>query len=106
MAKYLVRASYSTDGVRGLLSEGGTSRRDAVKAAIESAGGTLDTFLYSFGEGDLYVIADMPDQESMAALALNVAAAGALRPQTTVLLTPEQVDEAVKKDISYRAPGA
>ena len=54
----------------------------------------------------MYVIADMPDQESMAALALNVAAAGALRPQTTVLLTPEQGDEAVKKNVSYRAPGA
>lgn len=106
MPKFMVRASYSAEGLRGLVREGGSARRDAVQAAVESAGGTMETFLYGFGEGDLYVIVDVPDQESMAAIALTIGASGALSPQTIALLTPDQVDAAVRKNVSYRPPGA
>lgn len=106
MPKFLIRATYSIEGMRGLQKEGGTSRRDAVKAAVESAGGTMETFLYAFGDTDLYVIVDMPDRESMTALAITIGASGALTPQTTPLLTPEQVDDAVKRSVNYRAPGS
>ena len=106
MPKFMVRASYSTDGLKGLVREGGTSRRDAVKAAVESVGGTLETFLYGFGEGDLYVIVDVPDEETMTAISLTIGASGALYPHTIALLTPEQVDAAVKKNVNYRPPGA
>ena len=106
MPKFLIRAEYSSEGMKGLKEEGGTSRRDAVKAAVESAGGTMETFLYAFGETDLYVIVDMPDRESMTALAITIGATGALSPQTIPLLTPEQVDDAVKRSVNYRPPGA
>ena len=106
MPKFLIRAAYSAEGMKGLKEEGGTSRRDAVKAAVESAGGTMETFLYAFGETDLYVIVDMPDRESMTALAITIGATGALSPQTIPLLTPEQVDDAVKRSVNYRPPGA
>ena len=106
MPKFMVRASYSTEGLKGLVREGGTSRRDAVKAAVESAGGTMETFLFGFGEGDLYLIVDVPDQETMTAIALTIGASGALSPHTIALLTPEQVDAAVKKNVNYRPPGA
>ena len=106
MPKFLIRAAYSVEGMRGLQKEGGTSRREAVKAAVESAGGTMDTFLYAFGETDLYVIVDMPDRESMTALAITIGASGALSPQTIPLLTPEQVDDAVSRGVTYRPPGA
>ena len=105
MPKFLIRASYSVQGMQGLQTEGGTSRREAVKAAVESAGGTMETFLYAFGETDLYVIVDMPDRESMTALAIAIGASGALSPQTIPLLTPEQVDEAVGRNVNYRPPG-
>ena len=105
MPKFLIRAAYSVEGMKGLQKEGGTSRREAVKAAVESAGGTMDTFLYAFGESDLYVIVDMPDRESMTALAITIGASGALAPQTIPLLTPEQVDEAVGRSVNYRPPG-
>ncbi|HEC35597.1 MAG TPA: GYD domain-containing protein, partial [Anaerolineae bacterium] len=72
---------------------------------VESVGGKVEAFYYAFGETDLFVIADLPDNESMTAVALLVAASGAIRIKTTVLITPEEVDEAVKKAPSYRPPG-
>jgi len=91
--------------VKGLLREGGTSRRAVVERLVESVGGKVEAFYYAFGETDLFVIADLPDNESMTAVALLVAASGAIRIKTTVLITPEEVDEAVKKAPSYRPPG-
>jgi len=105
MPKYLVQANYVGEGVKGLLKEGGTSRRAAAEKLIKSLGGTMEAFYYAFGETDAYIIADLPDNASMAAIALTVSASGAVTVKTTVLMTPEQVDEATKKTPSYRPPG-
>jgi len=105
MPKYLLQANYVGDGMKGLLKEGGTSRRAAAEKAIQSLGGTLEAFYYAFGETDAYVILDVPDNASMTAIALTVSASGAVAVKTTVLLTPEEVDESVKKTPSYRPPG-
>ena len=105
MPKYLVQANYVGEGVKGLLKEGGSSRRAAVEKLIKSGGGKLETFYYAFGETDLYVIADMPDNASMAAVALMVAASGVINLKTTVLMTPEELDNAAKKTPIYRPPG-
>jgi uncharacterized protein with GYD domain len=105
MPKYLVQANYVGEGIKGLLKEGGSSRRAAVEKLIKSGGGKLETYYYAFGETDLYVIADMPDNASMAAVALTVAASGVINLKTTVLMTPEDLDNAAKKTPIYRAPG-
>jgi uncharacterized protein with GYD domain len=105
MPRYLIQANYVGDGVKGLLKEGGTSRRAATEKAIKSLGGTLEAFYYAFGETDAYAIVDVPDNASMAAIALTAGASGAIAVKTTVLLTPEEVDEAVKKAPSSRPPG-
>ena len=105
MAKYLVRANLTADGLKGTLQEGGTARRDAVKKAIESLGGTLESFYYAFGQQDIVGVADMPDNVSAATFALMVTAAGGAAVSTKVLLTPEEIDEAAKKTGSYRPPG-
>ena len=105
MPKYLAQCNYVGEGVKGLLKEGGTSRRAVVDKLVESVGGTVEAFYYAFGETDLYVIADLPDNVSMTAVALLVTASGAIDIKTTVLITPEEVDEAVKKTPSYRPPG-
>jgi uncharacterized protein with GYD domain len=105
MPKYLAQCKYVGEGVKGLLKEGGSSRRAAVEKLVESVGGTVEAFYYAFGETDLYVIADLPDNTTMTTLALLVAASGAIDIKTTVLITPEEVDEAVKKTPSYRPPG-
>ena len=105
MAKYLVSASYTADGVRGVLKEGGNARRQAVKSLIEGLGGTLEAFYFAFGDTDVYAIVDLPDSASAAAASLAVSATGATRSQITVLLTPDEVDDATGKTTAYRAPG-
>jgi uncharacterized protein with GYD domain len=105
MAKYLFQASYTDAGLKGLLKEGGTSRRAAVEKAVKGLGGTLKAFYYAFGYADVYAIADLPDNVTAAAFALAVNVAGTAKVQTTVLMTPEEVDQAIKKSIDYRPPG-
>ncbi len=105
MAKYLYRTSYTQDGVAGLIREGGTGRRDALRQTVEGLGGTLDGFYYAFGDDDLLLIADLPDEEAAAALSLFVSAAGALTVSCTVLMEPETIDAAVSKTVAYRKPG-
>jgi uncharacterized protein with GYD domain len=106
MPKFLIKASYTTDGVRGLLKEGGTGRRAAVVKLIEGLGGKVESFYYAYGENDAYVISDLPDATSGIALSLAVNASGAVRLSTIPLITPEEIDAACKKSVGYRAPGA
>lgn len=102
----LWQASYTTDGTKGLLREGGSKRRTVVQQMIEKAGGRLHALYYAFGEADVYGIAEFPDQTTAAAISLAVNASGAVRLRSTVLITPEDVDAAVKKSVAYRPPGA
>ena len=108
MGKYLFSANYTQSGLVGLLKEGGTSRRAAVTQTVEGAGGSLESLYYAFGARDVYIIADLPDDATATAPAVSLAigAAGALDVEITVLLAPEVVDEAIKKNVPYRAPGA
>ena len=106
MPKFLIEASLTTEGVKGVQSEGGSARREAVASAMESVGGRLEGFYFGFGEHDVFAICDFPDNESAVAMALAVNASGAVTTRMVVLVTPEQVDEAVKRSVQYRAPGA
>ena len=105
MSKYLVQANYVGEGLKGLLKEGGSSRRAAVEKLFGSVGGKVEVFYYAFGDTDVFIIADMPDNVTAAALSLTVNASGAVTSKVTVLLTAEEIDAAVKKTPSYRAPG-
>ena len=106
MPKYLIEASYTGEGVRGLLKEGGTGRVEAVEKAMASLGGTVESFHFAFGDRDAVVIIDCPDNVTAAGLALSVASSGAVNIKTTPLLTPEEIDRAVKVRSDYKAPGA
>ena len=106
MAKYLFEVSYTVEGARGVLKEGGSARRAVVKQLAESMGGKLETFYFAFGKNDAYVIVDGPGNVDMAAVSMAVGASGAASIKTTVLLTPEEIDEAAKKSVAYRPPGA
>lgn len=105
MPKYMVEANYTLEGVRGLIQEGGSKRRDAAKAAIKSVGGKVEAFYFAFGNPDAIVIFDAPDNVSAAAASAAINSSGAVQVRTVVLLTPEEMDEAVKKTVKYRAPG-
>jgi uncharacterized protein with GYD domain len=106
MPKYLIEASYTQDGVKGVKSAGGTSRREAVAKVAESVGGQMESFYFAFGDHDVYTVVDLPDNESAAAVALTVNASGGASVRTVVLLTPEEVDAAAKRSADYRAPGS
>jgi uncharacterized protein with GYD domain len=106
MAKYLIQAGYTAAGAKGLLKEGGTGRRKAVEKVLDSLGGSLEAMYFAYGDYDLVLIVDFPDEVSMAAASLAVKASGALDTKATVLLTVEQVDEAVRRPVTFRPPGA
>jgi|ERR1022692_2344310 uncharacterized protein with GYD domain len=106
MALYLWRVSYTTAGAEGLLAQGGTGRRASIQKALESLGGTLESFYYALGEDDAYLIAQVPDDTAAAALSMRVAAGGGARVTSVPLLTPEQMDEATKRGVSYTPPGS
>jgi len=106
MPKFMVKASYTAEGARGLLKEGGTGRRAAVQKLIESLGGKVEAFYFAYGEYDAYVITDLPDAAAGLAVSLAVNASGAVRLTTIPLITPEEIDAAGKRSVAYRAPGA
>jgi len=107
MPKYLVHGSYTLEGVKGLLREGGSKRRAQFKENIGSLGGQVESVYYAFGGDDVYAIVDLPDNVSSAAISLALNAGGGFRASIVVLLTPEEIDEAAQKAVSirYRPPG-
>ena len=100
-----MKGNYKGEGINGLMAEGGTARRDAAKAALESVGGSIESMYYAFGETDVYAICELPDDASAAAVSLLINASGAIDLSLTPLLTVEDLDEAAKKTPSYRPPG-
>ena len=106
MAKYLFHGSYTQAGIQGVLKDGGTGRRKAVDALAASVGGSVESMYWAFGKDDFYVIADLPNHAAAAALTATTGAAGAVSINTVVLLTAEDIDEAIKLHPNYRAPGA
>ena len=105
MAKYLVTGSYTSEGLKGLLKDGGSARRKAVEEAVSSMGGRLEAYYFAFGDNDVVTIIDVPDHVTAAALAIGISSTGTVGAKTTVLLTPEEIDEATKKTLSFRAAG-
>lgn len=105
MPKYLFEARYTSEGARGLVSEGGSARRAAVEKAVSGVGGRVEAFYFGFGDVDAFVIAELPDNVAASAMALAVAQSGRTSVKTVVLLTPEEVDHAAKKAVAYRPPG-
>ena len=99
------RSSYTAEGARVLSKEGGSKRRDAAEQALKSAGAKLEGFYFAFGDHDAYVLVDAPDHASIAAASIAINATGVVHSKTVVLLTPEEMDSATKKVVTYRAPG-
>src|SRR5437867_4612884 len=103
MAKYLIQANYVGEGIKGLLKEGGSSRRKVVDELMDSVGGKAESFYYAFGDTNAFVIVDVPDNVTAAAVALTVGASGAVTLKATVLMTGEEVDQDTKKSAVARS---
>src|SRR3954451_380979 len=106
MPKYLLHVNYTPDGVKGLLAKGGSARKAAAAAAAKSAGGKVESFYFAFGETDVYVVAEMPDNAAAAALAWTVSGGGGATVSTTVQLSPGKIDKAAATNVKYKPPGS
>jgi uncharacterized protein with GYD domain len=106
MGHYLIKASYTQSGIQGVLKDGGTGRRAAIDALVKSVDGTIEACYWALGDDDIIIIAELPDNIAAAAVAATVGASGAASIRTTVLLSAADVDAAVARHPSYRAPGS
>jgi uncharacterized protein with GYD domain len=105
MAKYLIQARYTSEGIKGLVNDSASGRRADVQAAVTALGGKVEAFYYAFGDDDVITILDLPNAVAAAALALTISGTGAVRIRTTPLLTVEDIDRALETQTNYRAPG-
>jgi uncharacterized protein with GYD domain len=105
MPKFLIEASYTAEGLKGLMKDRAAGRTSALKAALESVGGKLEAIYWSLGDADVYLIAEMPGTAEAASLAITASSSGLVRTKTTALLTAQELDATLGKDVSYRAPG-
>ena len=105
MPKFLIEASYTTEGLKGLQKEKAASRRAVVTKMVKDLGGKVEVFYWSFGDRDAIVVVDLPDATIASALALTVSSTGMVQTKTTTLFTAEEVDKAFRKTVKYRAPG-
>ena len=105
MPKYLISANYTSEGLAGVRAAGAKSRVDSVTTMLEAMGGRLESFYFAFGDDDVLAITDVPDDEAAAAVALAINSSGAVSVRTTKLLTPDQVDEALRRSVDYQPPG-
>lgn len=104
MPKYLVQGSYTDQGLKGLHKEGGSKRRAMVEQLASEMGGKLETFYFAFGSDDFVIILDLPSNADMAATAVVAQASGMVKSRVTVLMTPEEVDQAMKRKVDFRPP--
>ncbi|SCL59696.1 GYD domain-containing protein [Micromonospora chersina] len=105
MPAFLLRSIYTVDGISGLTRDGGSKRAEVVRKMVEEAGGRMLSMHFAFADDDTYVLCDLPDHRTAAALAMRIGAAGGLRSRVTPLLTPAEVDEATRTPTDYSAPG-
>jgi uncharacterized protein with GYD domain len=105
MPKYLISANYTSEGLAGVRAAGAKSRVDSVTTMLEAMGGRLESFYFAFGDDDVLAITDVPDDEAAAAVAMAINSSGAVSVRTTKLLTPDQVDEALRRSVDYQPPG-
>jgi uncharacterized protein with GYD domain len=105
MPHFMIRASYTQEGIVGLRREGATPRLEVVRQLVAGLGGSMEVPYWAFGETDFLTIVELPDNAAAAAAASTVAASGAASVRTTVLLTAAEVDDARGRTVAYRAPG-
>ncbi len=106
MSKYLFKANYTLEGLKGVRAKGAKSRADAIASMVNGMGGTVESFYFAFGDDDAYVVVDLPDDETAAAVAFTVSAAGGATTSTVKLLTIAQADAALGRSVDYVPPGS
>jgi uncharacterized protein with GYD domain len=97
MPRYLWQVSYTVGGLEGVLRDGCTKRRQVVQQLVEGLGGRLELFDYALGNDDAFIVAQLPSNVSAISVAMAVNAGGGATLKTSVLVTPEEIDQAASK---------
>ena len=108
MPHFLFQASYTAQGISGLISSP-EDRSTAIRSLVEGVAGRVESSYYVFGDYDAIAIVELPDNVTMAALSMAASASGAISPlKTTVLIPISEGVEAARKaaGIGYRPPGS
>ena len=106
MAKFFIQATYTPEGVQGLIKDGAKRRVDAVKALMKSAGGKVESIHWGIGADEVFMVVDLPDNTAAAGICAAVSASGYVTLSTTPILTAEELDKALTvKGLKYRGPG-
>jgi uncharacterized protein with GYD domain len=105
MPKYLYEARYTSEGAKGLAREGASGRRAAIAKTVQSAGGKLEAVYFALGDVDVYIVVELPDTISAAAISLAVNQSGFIATKTIALMSVEEMDRAAKMAVEFRPPG-
>jgi len=105
MSKFLIQASYTPQGLKGLQKDKASGRLEALSRAAQSLGGKVESMHFALGEDDVIVILDLADAAAAAALGAAVSATGLVRTRATALLTVAEMDQALTTIPTYRGPG-
>ena len=102
---FLVKATYTAAGLKGLQAEGGSRRAEVIRALVENAGGEMTGMYYALDGSDVYVLCELPDLMTAASLTIAIRTSGGLELHTSPLLTLEEIDQAVRIPVAYQPPG-
>lgn len=105
MPKYLYHGSYTDKGLKGLMKDGGSKRMKITKKAIESLGGKMEAYYFALGGTDFFIILEAPDNVRAITGSMVANASGTVKVSITALVSPEEVDKAVKQTMNWKPPG-
>lgn len=105
MPKYLYHGSYTDHGLKGLMKDGGSKRVEVTRKAIESLGGKMEAYYFALGGNDFFIILEAPDNVKAITGSLIANASGTVKVNITALVSPEEVDLAVKQTMDWTPPG-
>jgi len=105
MPKFLIKGSYTAEGLKGLQKDKASGREKAISAACSALGGKLDAVYYALGDDDVFVVVDLPSHVQVSSLCVTVGASGMVSTRTVPLLTVAEMDKALGESANYRPPG-
>lgn len=106
MPKFLIKANYTAEGMKGLQKDKASGREKSIAAACKALGGKLDHLYYALGDDDVFVIVDLPSHVHVASLGVAVGTSGMASTRSVPLLTVGEMDKALGEGTKYRPPGA
>ena len=107
MPLYMSQVSYTSEAWAAM-TQNPEDRSEVFSRLTETMGGRLLSWYYTFGEYDVLVIYEAPDENTAAAIGLAAISPGHLsRVKTTVVLSAQAGVEVMRKagEATYRGPG-